>query len=108
MSSCNFAETQTALEGFRARAYRLWLDCLCDEQPADAIEDTFSFAETDDAAPHNPLVILNDPRFEQFNPLNDLSEVGEAAIRSTFGAFTTALADRVLDNSASEVHNDAD
>jgi hypothetical protein len=101
VSSCNFAETQTALEGFRARAYRLWLDCLCDEQPADAIEDTFSFAETDDAAPHNPLVILNDP-------LNDLSEVGEAAIRSTFGAFTTALADRVLDNSASEVHNDAD
>jgi hypothetical protein len=56
-------QTRAALEGFRARAYQLWLDCLYDEQPAGAADDAFSFAETDDAAPHDPLVILNDPRF---------------------------------------------
>jgi cellulose biosynthesis protein BcsQ len=101
------SETQEALEGFRSRAYRLWLDCLYDEQPAGAADDAFSFAETDDAAPHYPLVILNDPRFEQFNPLEHLSAVGTAAIRTTFGAFMDALADRVLGMSPSEVLDDA-
>jgi MinD-like ATPase involved in chromosome partitioning or flagellar assembly len=99
-------ETQEALDGFRSRAYRLWLDCLYDEQPAGAADDTFSFAETDDAAPHYPFVILNDPRFERFNPLEHLSTVGATAIRATFGAFMDALTDRVLDMSPSEVLDD--
>jgi cellulose biosynthesis protein BcsQ len=101
------SETQEALEGFRSRAYRLWLDCLYDEQPAGAEDEAFSFAETDEAAPHYPLVILNDSRFEQFNPLEHLSEVGSVAIRTVFGAFMDALADRVLDTSPSEVLHDA-
>jgi hypothetical protein len=101
------SEKQGALEGFRSRAYQLWLDCLYDEQPAGAAEDAFSFAETDDAAPHFPLQILNDPRFEQFNPLDHLSTVGAAAIASSFGPFMRAMEERILGNEVIEDANDA-
>ncbi|EIC20433.1 KGGVGR-motif variant AAA ATPase [Thiorhodovibrio frisius] len=102
------SEKQGALEGFRSRAYQLWLDCLYDEQPAGGAEDAFSFAETDDAAPHYPLQILNDPRFEQFNPLEHLSTVGAAAIASSFGPFMAALDERVLGNEDLEAVDHAD
>lgn len=90
------AKTQTALDAFRSRAYPLWLEQLYDEQPPDQGSNLFSFAETDDAAPHNPLVILQNPVFEQFNPLEDLNETAEAAIAATFGPFMAELGDRVL------------
>lgn len=94
------SEKQAALEGFRARAYQLWLDCLYDEQPPGDSADAFNFAEADDAAPHDPLQILNDPRFEQFNPLEHLSTVGAAAIASSFGSFMDALNERILGEDA--------
>lgn len=101
-------ETQAALDGFRARAYRLWLDCLYDEDPADGGVDRFTFAEVDDAAPHDPLLILNDPRFEQFNPLDHLNHVGAAAIAATFGPFMAALDERVLAEGIAGGRDDAE
>lgn len=99
------SEQQDAVDGFRSRAYQLWLDCLYDEQPAGAAEEAFSFSETDDAAPHFPLQILNDPRFEQFNPLEHLSTVGAGAIASSFGPFMAALNERIF-GAAEEVADD--
>lgn len=94
------SEKQGALESFCSRAYQLWLDCLYDELPPGDSADAFSFAEADDAAPHYPLQILNDPRFEQFNPLEHLSTVGAAAIASSFGSFMDALNERILGEGA--------
>lgn len=99
------AKTRAALEGFRLRAYPLWLEHLYDEQRPDEDSDLFSFAETEDAAPHDPLVILQNPVFEQFNPLEDLNETAEAAISSTFGPFMTALSERVLGEDAQGASN---
>jgi len=65
---------------------------------ADLATDTAG--KTDDAAPHFPLQILNDPRFEQFNPLEHLSTVGAGAIASSFGPFMAA---DVGDNAAADV-----
>ncbi|MBK1704964.1 KGGVGR-motif variant AAA ATPase [Halochromatium glycolicum] len=94
------AKTKVALESFRSKAYSLWLEQLYDEQRPEDGPDVFNFAETDDAAPHDPLVILQNPVFEQFNPLEDLNEAAEAAISSTFGPFMAALGERVLGDDA--------
>jgi hypothetical protein len=45
-------------------------------------------------------VILQNPVFEPFNPLEDLNEAAEAAISSTFGPFMAALGERVLGDDA--------
>jgi cellulose biosynthesis protein BcsQ len=92
--------TQAAVDGFRSRAYRLWMDCLYDAQPPDGGSDLFNFAEMDDAAPHDPLLILQNPIFEQFNPLEDLNPAAEAAIATSFGLFMSALNERILGEGA--------
>ncbi len=89
-------EAQSGLEHYLERSYQLWLDCLYDEAPPGAAEDLFTFSIGDDAAPHYPLTILWDPRFERFNPLENLTEVGDMAITSTFGAFAAGLDQRIL------------
>ncbi|TVQ87430.1 MAG: hypothetical protein EA400_11305 [Chromatiaceae bacterium] len=99
-------KTQAALDLFRSRAYRLWLDCLYDEQLPNVGSDRFSFAETDDAAPHHPLLILHHPVFEQFNPLEDLNEAAEAAVAASFGPFMIALNERVLGEDGAGVRDD--
>ncbi len=95
-------QTQTAVERFLSNAYQLWLDCLYDEAPADegpgetAPAEVFTFAQGEDSAPHYPLTILWDPRFEGFNPLEHLNAEAEAAVNATFGTFAAALDQRIL------------
>lgn len=95
-------QTQSATDRFRSNAYQLWLDCLYDEAPADVragapgASEPFTFSLEDDAAPHDPLTILSDPRFERFNPLEDLNAEAEVAVKATFGSFVSALDQRIL------------
>jgi hypothetical protein len=102
MVHAKVGRTQSDVDRFRSNAYQLWLDCLYDEAPADlgADESTpsepFTFALEEDAAPHYPLTILWDPRFEGFNPLEHLNAEAEAAVDATFGRFSAALDQRIL------------
>lgn len=95
-------QTQSAVDRFRSDAYQLWLDCLYDEAPAEeqpggpGPSEPFTFALEDDAAPHYPITILWDPRFEGFNPLEHLNAEAEAAVKATFGSFAAGLDQRIL------------
>lgn len=95
-------QKQADVDRFLSNAYQLWLDCLYDEAPADERSnasppsEVFTFAQEEDAAPHYPLTILWDPRFEGFNPLEHLNAEAEAAVNATFGTFAVALDQRIL------------
>ncbi len=89
-------EAQWELDRYLEHSYRLWLDGLYDETPPGADDDRFTFSIGDETAPHYPLTILSDPRFERFNPLDDLTQVGETAITASFGAFAAGLEQRIL------------
>jgi MinD-like ATPase involved in chromosome partitioning or flagellar assembly len=86
------AEEQKFLE----HSYDLWIDNLYEEALPGMDAEVFSFGIGDEAAPHFPLTILRDERFERFNPLEHLSQIGETAIQAVFGTFATALEQRVL------------
>jgi hypothetical protein len=95
-------QTQAATDRFRAHAYQVWLDCLYDEALADVppgaqgAAEPLTFGLQDDAAPHDPLTILWDPRFEGFNPLEHLNAEADTAVRATFGGFMSALDERIM------------
>jgi MinD-like ATPase involved in chromosome partitioning or flagellar assembly len=96
------AQTQAASDRFLSNAYQVWLDALYDEAPPEetseptAASELFTFAQNEEAAPHYPLTILSDPRFEGFNPLEDLNEEAEAAVNATFGPFVESLDQRIF------------
>ncbi|MCB2262410.1 MAG: hypothetical protein LGR52_05650 [Candidatus Thiosymbion ectosymbiont of Robbea hypermnestra] len=90
------SEAQRDLDHYLGHSYELWVNGLYDEDPPGSDEERFTFSIGDEAAPHYPLTILADPRFERFNPLDDLTQVGEMAITASFGAFTTGLEQRIL------------
>lgn len=92
-------EAQWQLDRYLRHSYDVWLQCLYDEVPAGSTDELFSFSIDDEAGPHYPLTILQDPRFERFNPLEDLSELGEHAIATTFGVFSAALQQRIFGDS---------
>ena len=89
-------EAQWELDRYLEHSYRLWLDGLYDKAPAGSDDDRFTFSIGDEAASHYPLTILADPRFERFNPLQNLTQVGEAAIAGTFWAFAAGLDQRIF------------
>lgn len=80
---------------FASSAYGVWIDTLYDavtaDQWANTAQATFTFDEQDPQAPHWPLAILRSEHFEAFNPITQLSEVGEHAIREVFGEFFEGL-----------------
>ncbi|SFM50380.1 CobQ/CobB/MinD/ParA nucleotide binding domain-containing protein [Ectothiorhodospira mobilis] len=92
---------------FASNAYGVWVDTLYDELPPiseSAEEDelspatppgkeewAFTFDEQDPEGPHWPLAILRSDHFEAFNPMEQLAEVGEHAIREAFGEFFQGL-----------------
>lgn len=80
---------------FAANAYSVWLDTLYDALPAKvetaAPGEAFTFDELDPQAPHWPLAILRSDHFEAFDPLEQLSEIGEHAIREAFGELFAGL-----------------
>jgi len=92
---------------FASSAYSVWVDTLYDELPPrpkkgereelepEITEDAggwaFTFDEQDPEGPHWPLAILRSEHFEAFNPMEQLADVGEHAIREAFGEFFEGL-----------------
>lgn len=80
---------------FASSAYSVWVDTLYDElapQMVDGDGDwAFTFDEQDPEGPHWPLAILRSEHFEAFNPMEQLADVGEHAIREAFGEFFEGL-----------------
>ena len=95
-------EAQSDFDRYLGRSYQLWLDCLYDESPPGASDERFSFDQNDDAGPHYPLTILRDARFENFNPHEQMHEVGEQAISAAFGGFCEALEQRIFGDGESD------
>lgn len=79
---------------FTANAFSLWIDTLYDAQKSDD-DSLFSFDENDSEAPHYPLIIPRSDAFEQFDPLRDISKVGEQVTNAVFGEFFQGLQERL-------------
>ena len=81
---------------FASSAYGVWVDTLYDASPVpveltDDEEAMFTFDENDPEAPHWPLSILRSDHFEAFDPVEQLADVGEHAIREAFGELFAGL-----------------
>jgi MinD-like ATPase involved in chromosome partitioning or flagellar assembly len=81
---------------FVSNSFNLWIGSLYDEVlPEDIPAEAFSFDQNDSAAPHWPFTVLRSEMLECFNPLQDLSAVGEKAIESVFAGLFQGLAERL-------------
>jgi cellulose biosynthesis protein BcsQ len=94
---------------FQQRAYELFAETLYDEIPAgatitaeDGDEDLFHPAETDDSAPHRPILIDWDERFQEFDPKLRPEDGGatQAQIDATFGALIQFANERIQERAA--------
>jgi cellulose biosynthesis protein BcsQ len=76
-------------ERFLEKAYDIFSETLYDDvKPNQNEEDVFNFSLEDDSAPHFPLRINWDSRFQEFNPLDMSSGLfTEAQIMASFGNF---------------------
>ncbi len=89
-------------QAFQAHAYDTWLETLYDEQlpPDDQLDtptaglidlEAFSFDLDDQAAPHHPLRILQNPSFENIDLRGRAEDLDEHAITDAFGRFFAQL-----------------
>lgn len=94
---------------FQQRAYALFAETLYDEIPAgvvqgsvDGDEALFHPAETDDSAPHRPILIDWDERFQEFDPWLRPEDGGanQARIDATFGALIQFVDERLQEGAA--------
>ena len=79
---------------FASSSYGVWVDTLYDAVPSDGVNGldiAFTFDERDPEAPHWPFGILRSEHFEAFNPMEQLADVGESAIREAFGELFEGL-----------------
>lgn len=85
------SERAGKVKDFRRRAYELFAECLYDNVPTGAEDggiDLFHPSEGDEAAPHFPILVDWDERFQEFDPSLRPEDGGatEAQINATFGA----------------------
>lgn len=83
------SDQATRAEKFLENAYILFSETLYERiEPGEGPDpDRFNFDISDEAAPHYPLLIKWNNRFQEFNPLLLLHILTEADIASTFGSF---------------------
>lgn len=78
---------------FQRRSYELFAETLYDEIPtgADETNGYFHPGETDESAPHFPILIDWDERFQEFDPMLRPEDGGatESQIEATFGPLVT-------------------
>ncbi|HNY28815.1 MAG TPA: hypothetical protein PKH31_15690, partial [Candidatus Sumerlaeota bacterium] len=86
-----FPETDQAARftSFLQHSYDVFVNTLYESTPPEQEDpDAFNFAKSDEAAPHYPLRINWDNRFQEFSPLLLASgAMTEDQIQATFGAF---------------------
>lgn len=82
-----------------ANLYDLFAENLYDREDRDAtgnMDDvSLNFSADDPDAPHNPLVIPFDPRFVDFDPCRNQSQLARTFYEQTFRPFLTSLDDLV-------------
>lgn len=92
-------DREASVRGFQRHAYELFADTLYDELPADQDDDSELFhpGEKDESAPHFPILVDWDERFQEFDPMLRPEDGGAtpAQIEGAFGQLIARLLSRL-------------
>jgi Mrp family chromosome partitioning ATPase len=92
-------DRESTVRKFRHSAYELFAETLYDELPAEQADDSELFhpGEKDESAPHFPILIDWDERFQEFDPMLRPEDGGatHAQIEGAFGQLITRLLSRL-------------
>jgi hypothetical protein len=85
----------TAATRFLDRVAAVFAESLYDAESDAADPDAFNFAPDDSDAPHYPLSIAFDPRFQTYEPLEFADQTSPDVAEAAFGAFTRWCIERL-------------
>ena len=94
------SDRQASVRGFQRNAYELFADTLYDELPADPDKQAdrlFHPGERDESAPHFPVLIDWDERFQEFDPMLRPEDGGASPsqIEAAFGQLLKRVLERL-------------
>ncbi len=92
-------DREASVRGFQRNAYELFSETLYDELPAEQAEEgeLFHPGEKDESAPHFPILVDWDERFQEFDPMLRPEDGGatHAQIEGAFGQLIERLLSRL-------------
>lgn len=92
-------DREAAVRAFQRNAYELFSETLYDELPAEQVEEgeLFHPGEKDESAPHFPILVDWDERFQEFDPMLRPEDGGatQAQIEGAFGQLIERLWSRL-------------
>ena len=92
-------DREASVRGFQRQAYELFAQTLYDELPAEQVEggDLFHPDEKDESAPHFPILVDWDERFQEVDPMLRADDGGAtpAQIEAAFGQLIARLLSRL-------------
>ena len=92
-------DREASVRGFQRDAYALFAETLYDELPAEQVQesDLFHPGEKDESAPHFPILVDWDERFQEFDPMLRPEDGGAtpAQIEGAFGQLIARLLSRM-------------
>lgn len=92
-------DREASVRGFKRKAYELFAETLYDELPAEQLdeEELFHPGEKDESAPHFPILVDWDERFQEFDPMLRPEDGGATAsqIDGAFGQLIERLLSRM-------------
>ncbi|MGE5451096.1 MAG: KGGVGR-motif variant AAA ATPase [Acidobacteriota bacterium] len=92
-------DREASVRGFQRHAYELFAETLYDELPAEQDDDNELFhpGEKDESAPHFPILVDWDERFQEFDPMLRPEDGGatRAQIEGSFGQLIARLLSRL-------------
>lgn len=98
------ANREAGVQRFQRRAYELFAETLYDEIPAGQTDEALTFhpGESDESAPHAPILIDWDEQFQEFDPMLRTEDggVSPARIEATFGVLIKFASKRVAEASS--------
>lgn len=88
-------DREASVRGFQRKAYELFAETLYDELPAEQVDEAELFhpGEKDESAPHFPILVDWDERFQEFDPMLRPEDGGATAsqIEGAFGQLIERL-----------------
>ncbi|WP_189687244.1 ParA family protein [Pseudorhodoferax aquiterrae] len=99
------SDREGGVKRFQRKAYELFAETLYDAIPIGVVEseaDYFHPIETDEAAPHFPILVDWDERFQEFDPglRPEHGGASEAQVDATFGALIEWVSKRIQGDDA--------
>lgn len=92
-------DREASVRGFKRKAYELFAETLYDELPAEQLDEDELFhpGEKDESAPHFPILVDWDERFQEFDPMLRPEDGGANAvhIEGAFGQLIARLLSRM-------------